>query len=441
MPDQHPNPHDADDHPVVGVVVVAAGMGTRLGMGRPKALVEIAGATILEHALHGIADWASRRGERLPVVVVGPPGHLDEVGGVLAAMGAAVDGLDAVVVPGGAERADSVAAGLEALPAEVGCVLVHDAARCFTPPEVFGRVVEAVAAGAAGAVPGLAVVDTVKEVAGPGAGGVGERVVGTPDRSGLRAVQTPQAFDRTVLARAHGTPDASTATDDAVLLERLGAPIVLVQGSSAARKITVPEDLRDAGNGSGGPVLVVLTGPPAVGRTTLAGALEASLGMVRVRVDTIEAALHRSGEVPGLAVAGYAVALALAAEHLAAGRSVVADMVDGAPEAREAWAEVAREAGAPLTVVEMTCTDPGLHRARLEARTAAGDFPSGQPQSDWSEVQERAVPSLGAEERERLGVAAHIALDMAVDDPVDGVRQVAAALRRMDPEGRGRVRA
>jgi 2-C-methyl-D-erythritol 4-phosphate cytidylyltransferase len=142
------------------------------------------------------------------------------------------------VVSGGAERGDSVAAGLAALDASVDVVLVHDAARCLTPSAVFARVVEAVEAGAVAVVPGTPVVDTVKQVDASG------RVVATPDRASLRAVQTPQGFRRDVLARAHAV--SSEATDDAGLVERLGEPVLVVEGDRLAFKVTTPEDLEAA---------------------------------------------------------------------------------------------------------------------------------------------------------------------------------------------------
>jgi 2-C-methyl-D-erythritol 4-phosphate cytidylyltransferase len=166
------------------------------------------------------------------VVVVAPPAWLDQAEQVCRSAGFASP---LTVVPGGAERGDSVAAGLEALSDAVEVVLVHDAARCLTPASVYARVVEAVRAGAAAAVPGVAVVDTIKEVDGCG------RVVATPDRSLLRAVQTPQGFSRAVLERAHAL--TSDATDDAALVERLGEPVLVVEGDDRALKITTREDL------------------------------------------------------------------------------------------------------------------------------------------------------------------------------------------------------
>jgi 2-C-methyl-D-erythritol 4-phosphate cytidylyltransferase len=128
-----------------------------------------------------------------------------------------------------------VAAGLAALSSEVAVVLVHDAARCLTPVSVFERVIGAVRGGAVAVVPGLAVVDTIKQV---DAGGV---VVATPPRSSLRAVQTPQGFRRDVLERAHAV--SSEATDDAALVEALGEAVLVVEGDALAFKVTTPGDL------------------------------------------------------------------------------------------------------------------------------------------------------------------------------------------------------
>src|SRR5699024_765604 len=125
-------------------------------------------------------------------------------------------------------RTDSVAAGLAALSGAVCQVLVHDAARCLTPTVVFERVVNALATGAKGAIPGVPVVDTIKMV---GTDGV---VTATPGRDCLRAVQTPQGFPREVLERAHASGIA--ATDDAALVEALGHPVVVVDGDPRSLK-------------------------------------------------------------------------------------------------------------------------------------------------------------------------------------------------------------
>lgn len=149
------------------------------------------------------------------------------------------DGLDALVVPGGADRTESVrlalAAALDESP-ESSIVLVHDAARAFTPPDLVRAVVAAVAAGAPAVVPALPVVDTVKRVDADGV------VTGTVDRAELRAVQTPQGFQVDVLRRCHAAAGGQ-ATDDAGLAERIGVPVSTVPGHAAAMKITTPFDL------------------------------------------------------------------------------------------------------------------------------------------------------------------------------------------------------
>ena len=198
----------------------------------------LAGVPLLGHALRGVLSCAAVA----EVVVVAPDSHRADAervaAGVCRELGSATGVAHVTVVSGGAERGDSVAAGLRALGGDVGIVLVHDAARCLTPVEVFDRVVAAVADGAAAVVPGTPVVDTIKQVDAHGV------VVGTPDRSALRAVQTPQGFRREVLVRAHAV--SSAATDDAGLVERLGEPVLVVEGDPRALKVTTPADLDTA---------------------------------------------------------------------------------------------------------------------------------------------------------------------------------------------------
>jgi 2-C-methyl-D-erythritol 4-phosphate cytidylyltransferase len=143
-----------------------------------------------------------------------------------------------VVVSGGRERSDSVRAGLAALEESIGIVLVHDAARCFTPVEVFERVIEAVRAGDPAVVPGLPAVDTVKVV------DEGGFVRHTPDRSTLRTIQTPQGFARGSLEVAHAS--GVHATDDAALAETFGIPVRVVPGDPRAFKVTTADDLTRA---------------------------------------------------------------------------------------------------------------------------------------------------------------------------------------------------
>ncbi|CAM3060409.1 2-C-methyl-D-erythritol 4-phosphate cytidylyltransferase [Prescottella defluvii] len=140
-----------------------------------------------------------------------------------------------VVVVGGAERADSVRAGLSAATgAEL--VLVHDAARALTPPSLIARVVAELQAGRTAVIPVLPVSDTIKTVDVLGA------VTGTPPRSELRAVQTPQGFEASLLRRAYLDVNGD-ATDDAGLVERLGERVRTIVGEPEAFKITTPWDL------------------------------------------------------------------------------------------------------------------------------------------------------------------------------------------------------
>jgi len=142
---------------------------------------------------------------------------------------------DVLVTAGGDERQESVRHGLAALPAGVNHVLVHDAARALAPPALFAAVIAALRAGAEAVVPVLPIADTVKRV-------VGDRVTGTVERGDLRAVQTPQGFDRELLVRAHAQTGPA-ATDDAALVERLGRTVHTVPGSEDAFKVTRPFDL------------------------------------------------------------------------------------------------------------------------------------------------------------------------------------------------------
>jgi 2-C-methyl-D-erythritol 4-phosphate cytidylyltransferase len=222
----------------VGVIVVAAGTGSRLGADVPKAFVPLASVPLLGHALRGALACP----DVAEVVVVAPIGWLADADAVCrwarSQSSEQSSGVPVGVVAGGAERGDSVAAGLAALSDRVGVVLVHDAARCLAPASVFGRVVDAVRGGAVAVVPGVPVVDTIKQVDSAG------RVVATPERSQLRAVQTPQGFRRDVLERAHA--ESSEATDDAGLVERLGETVLVVEGDPRALKVTTPADLEAA---------------------------------------------------------------------------------------------------------------------------------------------------------------------------------------------------
>ncbi|WP_422737246.1 2-C-methyl-D-erythritol 4-phosphate cytidylyltransferase [Micromonospora sp. WMMD729] len=210
----------------VAVLVPAAGAGVRLGPGRPKALRLLAGEPLLVHAVRRLAAAASVH----TIVVAAPAAEVTGVRALLAPVA------PVTVVAGGAERQASVAAALAAVPEGPTIILVHDAARALTPPELVESVAAAVRGGQPAVIPVLPVVDTIKEV------DADEVVLGTVDRSALRAVQTPQGFRRSVLAAAHAAA-GDPLTDDAGLVEKQGVAVACVPGSEYALKITRPFDL------------------------------------------------------------------------------------------------------------------------------------------------------------------------------------------------------
>ncbi|WP_028814606.1 2-C-methyl-D-erythritol 4-phosphate cytidylyltransferase [Streptomyces flavidovirens] len=225
--------------PRTAAVIPAAGRGVRLGPGAPKALRALSGTPMLIHAVRAMAN---SRAVSL-VVVVAPKDGAVEVKNLLAEH-ALPERTDFIVVPGGETRQESVRLGLAALPADITAVLVHDAARPLVPVDTVDSVIEAVRDGAPAVVPAMPLADTVKEVE-PGEKGAPEPVVATPERARLRAVQTPQGFDRATLVRAHETIAASGegATDCAGMVERLGVQVVVVPGHEEAFKVTRPLDL------------------------------------------------------------------------------------------------------------------------------------------------------------------------------------------------------
>jgi 2-C-methyl-D-erythritol 4-phosphate cytidylyltransferase len=195
----------------VWAIVVAAGAGQRFG--GPKQFEPLGTGTVLEWSL------SVARAVTDGVVAVVPPGRIPGPG----------------EVAGGATRSDSVRCGLAAVPGDAEVIVVHDGARPFASAHLYEVVIEAVRAGADGAVPGLPVTDTIKVVDDDGT------VVSTPDRGRLTAVQTPQAFAAPRLRAAHqGAPEG---TDDAALVEAAGGRVVVVPGEADNRKLTVPEDL------------------------------------------------------------------------------------------------------------------------------------------------------------------------------------------------------
>ncbi len=208
-------------------VVPAAGSGERLAAGIPKAFCEIDGQTLLERAVTALLD--SKVVDR--VVVAVPVDRMDQARQVL--------GESAAVVAGGADRAESVSLALSVISESQApeFVLVHDAARALTPPALIVRVVDALRAGHRAVVPALPLHDTIKAV---DANGV---VLGTPERAGLRAVQTPQGFATDLLLRAYRAYQGGGFTDDASLVEHVGGQVQVVDGDPLAFKITTQLDL------------------------------------------------------------------------------------------------------------------------------------------------------------------------------------------------------
>ncbi|WP_030864336.1 2-C-methyl-D-erythritol 4-phosphate cytidylyltransferase [Streptomyces sp. NRRL S-37] len=236
LPPPSPSPAPGRTTARTAAVIPAAGRGVRLGPGAPKALRALGGTPMLIHAVRAMA--ASRAVSL--VVVVAPPDGAPEVRSLLDAH-ALPDRTDFLVVPGGESRQESVKLGLDALPPGYDIVLVHDAARPLVPVDTVDTVIEAVRDGAPAVVPALPLADTVKQVE-PAAPGEPEPVTSTPDRSLLRAVQTPQGFDRATLVRAHETVK-DDVTDDASMVEQLGLTVVTVPGHEEAFKVTRPLDL------------------------------------------------------------------------------------------------------------------------------------------------------------------------------------------------------
>jgi 2-C-methyl-D-erythritol 4-phosphate cytidylyltransferase len=201
---------------------LAAGLGERRGLGRPKALAELGGRPMLQWSV----DVLERAASIERVVVALPPGAAAPAG--------------TVGVQGGAVRSESVRRAL-AVAGDADVVLVHDAARPLLTAELVDATVAAVSErDADAAIAAVRITDTVKQA---DEGGV---VVRTLDRAGLWAVQTPQAFRRGALERALDVPDdvLAKATDDAWLIERVGGRVVIVEATPANLKVTNPLDLQ-----------------------------------------------------------------------------------------------------------------------------------------------------------------------------------------------------
>lgn len=213
----------------VAAVLVAAGSGERLGHGMPKALVGLGGRTILDWAVEAFAGHP----ELDELVVAAPAASVETIASTIVA------GCPrpCAVVPGGANRTESVRRGLAALGDRPEFVLVHDAARPLVPARLITDVVAALRNGADAVIPVLPVADTVKRVAD-------DVVLATVDRTELRRVQTPQGFRAAILRAAYAAAPELVATDDAGLVEAQGIKVHTVAGDEAAFKITTPHDLR-----------------------------------------------------------------------------------------------------------------------------------------------------------------------------------------------------
>jgi 2-C-methyl-D-erythritol 4-phosphate cytidylyltransferase len=217
----------------VGVVIVAAGSGTRTGSRELKQFRWVAGKPMLLHSLqafHARADVAVVVCVLPRDYVADPPPWIFQCD---------IDRL--LLAPGGRTRGESVMNGIEDLPVSARILVVHDAARPFVGDAMIDRVIAQARRGT-GAIAGLRVTDTLKEVDDEG------RIVRTVDRGGLWRAQTPQAFPREMLIRAHSEALSAgiDATDDAALCERLGLPVAVVEGSERAMKVTSEADFSRA---------------------------------------------------------------------------------------------------------------------------------------------------------------------------------------------------
>jgi len=246
----------------VAIVVTAGGTGSRLGGGLPKQFLPLAGQPVLARALSGALSWATSASEGLGLAALAvshPPGHGEATRALLdrCLEDAGLPRFVGIVVEGGATRQESVRRALEALPATLEAVFVHDGARPLATPALYQSLWRRLSdqPEALGAVPLLPPTDTLKRVAG-------DQLAGTVDREAVRAVQTPQLFRWPRLLELHREAAARglEATDDAALAEILapGEAVLAVDGEAGNVKITRGEDLAMAERRLGGaPVLRV----------------------------------------------------------------------------------------------------------------------------------------------------------------------------------------
>jgi 2-C-methyl-D-erythritol 4-phosphate cytidylyltransferase len=216
-------------------IIVAAGSGTRLGFDVPKAFVELGGRSLLWFSLRTIGAVAAIE----EAVITVPPGMEAQARAQVRQAREVGLEIPVKITAGGAERQDSVRTALGLTSAEAELVIVHDAARPFATPAMFVAALTA-AERVGGAIVATPLADTLKRV------GDRRMIVETVARAGLWQAQTPQAFRRDLLIRAHegAVLDRIVATDDADLVERLGAAVAVVEGSATNFKITTAADLR-----------------------------------------------------------------------------------------------------------------------------------------------------------------------------------------------------
>lgn len=246
------------------LVIVGAGSGQRLGRGQPKASVELVGRPIISRALEPVGP---ELGIGVVVLVLPTDERYHAAMSAASQDPASRSGAEVITVAGGSSRPASVRAGLEAVRSygaplgwapEHTTVLIHDAARPLTPPDVFSRVFDAVEQGHCAVVPALPVTDTIKAAHRPGSGQAEDSAPDAPQvetvretlpRAELRAVQTPQGFTLEFLQQAFAhigelpEDEADRLTDEAMIAEDMGVPVVLVPGSAQSLKITTPTDL------------------------------------------------------------------------------------------------------------------------------------------------------------------------------------------------------
>lgn len=220
----------------VAAIIAAGGRGVRLGADRPKQFLEIGGRSILELSVAALAA-----SERIDEIVVAVPGeHLDAV--ARAFKGSIKTPLH--FVAGGPRRQDSVANAFARTSSTADVILIHDAARPFVTADVISRAIDG-ARSAGAAIAAIAVRDTVKQAGEANAAG-SRAIRATIPRDSVFLAQTPQAFRRDVLARALSEGAHVDATDEAMLVERLGLPVHVVEGDPTNVKITTPDDLAAA---------------------------------------------------------------------------------------------------------------------------------------------------------------------------------------------------